>query len=94
MSDQKREWSLVTSAEFKEILAEANRAIDAVNQAQIRPTAAGFAGLALIRQCIKLTGGDVEWWVDLVRRGPKAIVDSAFYTDGPAFTPPPPREKQ
>lgn len=75
MADSKeRSYTLVKTADFNRFMELANDVIDAVEKMGVPPISAGFAGVSLIRACIALTDGDMEWWVKLLREGPDSIV--------------------
>jgi hypothetical protein len=87
--------TIMTSDDFQAILDEANRTIEIVNGIGVSAMAAGFAGIALVRKCIKVTDGDVEWWTDFLLRGEEKIADMMFEAPADTFgVPPPPKEKQ
>jgi hypothetical protein len=71
---EKAALTLIKAEDFAEILDNANRIIEAVEDMKIPAISAAFAGISLIRACISATGGDMEWWVHLLREGPDSIV--------------------
>ena len=70
----KHGFTLIKADEFQEILNKANDVVDYVKDMEVPVISCGLAGISLVRGCIAATGGDVEWWVNLLRNGPEAIV--------------------
>ena len=85
---KKREITFIPAEKFVAILEESQRAIDILAEAKISMVAGAFAGVSLIRMAISSMGGSVEWWCDVIRRGPESIEkfkvpEGAVLVDGP-----------
>lgn len=65
----KREWSLVSREKFEEYILESKRLVDLAKENKIGLFGAAMAGVAFIREAVATMGGDVEWWVRLIRTG-------------------------
>jgi len=84
MSETEKEWSFITGKELNEILSEAQDVVDTIKKKGTSMIAAGFAGAALVRMAADSMGGNVEWWCDIIRRGPDTI-ESFFVPEGASF---------
>jgi hypothetical protein len=67
-------FTLITAGDFEEILNDSNEVIGVVQGLGKSAISCGLAGASLIRGCIEATDGDIEWWINLLRQGPDAIV--------------------
>jgi hypothetical protein len=69
MSNEARDWSFISGAQFEGYLKEAENLIKVARDRKIHPFAAAIAGVAFIRTALTVMGGRVEWWIDFVRTG-------------------------
>ena len=69
MSDERRDWSFISSEKFLAYMQEGEKLIEVARRMQIHPFAAAVAGVAFIRNALAVMGGDVNWWLGFVRTG-------------------------
>lgn len=69
---ERRAWSVITVERLKEYADQAERLGDFAARERIHPFAAALAGVAFVHNAIKVMGGSVDWWIELLR-DPNAI---------------------
>jgi len=89
MADEKEtEWSYITGEEFAAHLEEAQKIVDAITLLKPHVFSSAIAAVAIIKNCVEITNGDMEWWIDFIRRGPEALQsfmlpENGVLTEGP-----------
>lgn len=73
MSTLDDKWTLMTADEFGKTLADANKVIELVEALGVSPFSCALAATSIIRGVVEATEGDLEWWIDLIRKGPNSI---------------------